>query len=264
MLIDYHSHTGHSRCVKHPYSVKDGFKMAKSRGIDRWGVTNHVHFNSPIQDFFQDLKAEINAVDPKNIYLGLELDIDSEDGHCVLKPETIKLVDYIIAAPHNQAIGFLTMPDTDEDGVREYFIALKKTLINSFKKIPIGIWAHPFLQEVENFGAKYWKPYLRPMLNDLLPICASKGIAVEINESYFSKTSNVDKHEEIIDGMHYTEQVTSVLQDLYTMVKGHSDVKLSYGSDAHSVEDAGNIGDLIKFAKKLGIPDSRFVVIEKK
>lgn len=237
--------------------------MAKSHGIDRWGVTNHVHFNSPIQDFFQALKAEIDVVDTKNIYLGVELDIDSEDGHCVLKPETIKMVDYIIAAPHNQALGFLTMPDTDEDGVREYFLALKNTLANSFKNIPIRIWAHPFLQEVENFGAKYWKTYLLPMLNDLLPICANKGIALEINASYFSKTSDPNNEMPALDGVPYHIQVQRVLKELYQTALTHPDLQFSYGSDAHSVEQVGNIASLIEFAKAVGIPDSRFVLIEK-
>ena len=102
--------------------------------------------------------------------------------------QNMEILDYIIAGPHHQPMTSLDPEIATERSIKGYFKNLKLTLLNSFKNIPVDIWPHPFLHEVEKFKDFYWEDYLREIYTECLELCANKGIALEIN-SYWHRFS---------------------------------------------------------------------------
>ncbi len=187
-MYDYHTHNGYTACVDKVWSVEEGWRISKSFGVQKLGIANHVHFKDPIQDFLPRVKDEIDNFGEKNIVFGVELDIESPEGINVLSRENMELLDYIIAGPHHQPIAILESKDVSEAQEKEYFHNLRKTLLTSFKNIPVDIWPHPFLHEVEKFKDKYWCSYLLDIYTEVLELCANRGIALEIS-SYWHRFS---------------------------------------------------------------------------
>ena len=272
-LIDWHTHNGASRCVKNPYSLEEGIKSARYQGLFSFGVTNHVHFNSPIQDFIPELRQNVDTINQsiiKNekhkyrtgevpILMGVELDVDSPEGICVLNPETIKLIDYVIAGPHNQPTAFLKMQDISEEEEADYFSNLKAVLTSAMKKVPLNIWVHPFLQEIENFVDKYWKQYMESILLECLPIIANKGIAIEITGEFHNKFLGPDDWDTSMDGIPKYKRMITMLTSIYKHAIQFPEIKFTFGSDAHAVDRVGDIASQRLFAKILGVPNNRIV-----
>jgi histidinol phosphatase-like PHP family hydrolase len=261
---DYHSHNGYSRCVHNPYSIEKSWEQAQKTKIEKLGITNHVHFNSPIQDFLPKMKLEVESIQSSNLLLGVELDVDSPQGKNVLHPDTYKIIDYVVAGPHNQATGFLKMPDIEEEEIDGYFENLREVLTNSLKKVDMQIWVHPFLQEFHEFGDLYWKKYLKPMLNDCLPICANKGIAIEISAAFHreNKVPEFQTHWTTWDA--YYPTLKSMLKEIYQTALTYPEIPFSFGSDAHNINEVGDIEIPIQLASELEIPVSRIINIEKR
>jgi histidinol phosphatase-like PHP family hydrolase len=272
-LIDFHTHNGESRCVKQPYSLEAGWDSAQKQGIYSFGVTNHVHYNSPLQDFLPDLRLKVDKINQsimkkrtgiynKNevpILLGVELDVDSPEGICTLKPETFKIIDYVIGGPHNQPTAFLKMPDISEEEEADYFDNLKQVLTSAMKKVPLNIWVHPFLQEIENFVDKFWKKYMESILLECLPIIANKGIAIEITGEFHNKSLGLDDWDMMMEGIPKYKRMLDMLTSIYKHALQFPEIRFSFGSDAHSVESVGDIANQRVFAKILGIPNNRIV-----
>ena len=79
------------------------------------------------------------------------------------------------------------MGDISNEEIADYFADLKLRLINSMKQIPFQIWPHPFLQEFETTGDRFWLEFIQPIFQDILPIIADKGIAMEFNTDLLHK-----------------------------------------------------------------------------
>lgn len=261
---DYHVHNGYSRCVKNPYSINESWQRALSKEIEKLGITNHVHFNSPIQDFLPNIKSEIDSTNNPNFLLGVELDIDSPHGKNVLSSDTYGVIDYVVAGPHNQATGFLKMVDIEEDEIDGYFDNLRDVLVNSLKNVNMQIWVHPFLQEFHEFGDLYWKKFLKPILNDCLPICANKGIAIEISAAFHRENQVPEFQSHWSTWDTYYPVLNSMLKEIYQTALAYPDIPFSFGSDAHQINEIGDINIPIQIAYELDIPISRIIKIEKR
>lgn len=262
-FYDYHCHNGYSRCVKRPWNILDGWKTAKSKGIKRLGITNHVHFNSPTQDYLFQLRERINEIDDPNLLLGVELDIDSPEGKNVLNKQTFEILDYVIGAPHNQPTGFLLNEYVEEEDIRCYFSDLRDVLISSLKTIPLTVWVHPFLQEVGQLKGKYWKEYLNPIYLECLDICAKKGIAIELTPQYFG-VYKVNQSFVWSPELKINKDQFNIVSEIYSIAAKNPEIKFSIGSDAHDINDVGEIQIPQFFIKKENISDKRVIEIERK
>jgi len=264
--FDHHCHSGYSRCVKVPYAIKDGLKRAISRGfVEGIGITNHCHFNSPEQDHLKQSREEIDRLNQDlgdtKVLLGVELDIDHPSGKFVLTKESLDLVDYVLAGPHNMPHKSLAFPDMAQEDFDEYFGVLHDILVNSLEKNPIDIIPHPFLQEIE-IGGSFFEKEVFAILPDILDVLAEKGIAMEISSTFhrdkqdtvelFSPGNNEDGWLQII-------KMTS---KIYKEALKRHDLKFSFASDAHRLDLAGDIFTPIMIARALHVPGKRIMHLE--
>jgi len=251
-LYDFHTHNGYSGCAsKYPYSIAEGWKAIQKRGIVKWGISNHYPTRPVYGDYIPALRKEVDDMENENILLGVELEMKSEDGESVLLPHHYHQLDYIIGSVHELPHDFLTLPDITEDEIADFFASFRRILINGFEKIPVRIWGHPFMNEFEKFGGKYWKDYLLPIFQDCLEVIAKRNIAIDINPSYAGKCA---RHPE----------VSNVLDDLFTLAMNTPDVYFVTSSDAHSLANLGDLSIPLSYVKKYKIPESRILEIYKK
>lgn len=251
-LQDYHTHNGYSGCAsKYPYSVAEGWKTIQQRGVTKWGLSNHYPSQKIYGNFIPILRAEIDAMENDNILLGVELELSSEEGNWDLKRDQLNHLDYVIGSVHNQPHGFLTLPDITAEEIDEFFESFRNLLVNNFEKNPIQIWGHPFMNEFERFGAKYWQYHLRPIFEAMLPILAKRHIAIDINPSYESKCKKFP-------------EVAGVLDDLFSLATDNPDVYFVTSSDAHSLANLGDLSFALSLVEKYEIPERRILEINKK
>nr|MDO8108947.1 hypothetical protein [Candidatus Sigynarchaeota archaeon] len=264
-FFDHHVHTGYSRCVKTPYAIKAALERALQRGyVEGIGITNHVHFNSPEQEHLVKSRAEIDALNRKlkapRVLLGAEVDVDHPTGKFVLTKISQGLVDYVIAGPHNLPHQSLAMDGMDKEEFAEYFGTLEEIIVNSFSKNPVDIWVHPFLQEIE-IGGEFFSEYIFAMLPRILTVLKECDIAMEISATFHR--DKMDTVKIFKQGQHDEPwlQVIRITNKIYKAALDHGGINFSFGSDAHELEDAGDIGMPAAIAGLLGIPGSHILHI---
>ncbi len=259
-LFDSHTHNGYSRCVKKIWTISDGWRQAKSRGLKGLGITNHVHFNSPRQEFLAGLRDEINRIPQANICLGVELDIDDPKGRIMLQKETLDILDYVIAGPHNMPTDSLNFSDIAQDEIEEYFSSLRNILVSSLKGGPIDAWVHPFYQEL-HFGAKFW-PQIAPIYAECLEICANRGIALELTEA-FNRDVNPIEMQRRGDLPAFKRELTNLVEKMVVQAAGVPDLQFTLASDAHNLAEVGNLGFPLKLVRSINGLQSRLVHFQK-
>nr|MDO8088005.1 hypothetical protein [Candidatus Sigynarchaeum springense] len=261
--FDHHVHTGHSRCVKVPYALDAAVDRALARGfIEGFGSTNHVHFNSPDQSHLPVTRREIDEINAKRgkpfILLGAEVDVDHPSGRFTLTKQSLDILDYVIAGPHNQPHRSLAMDGMGKEEFDEYFEALEAIIVNSLSKNPVDVWVHPFLQEIEISG-ECFSDYLFPILDKVLPVMKDKGIAMEISSTFprdKGDTVEIFKPGPRVDGWIQVARMTS---KVYKAALDYGGITFSFASDAHGLENVGDIGAPMAIARGLGIPGKQIL-----
>lgn len=260
---DYHTHSGFYRGSGEIWTPEAGWEQIQKKGRSQLGICNKVEFNHPAHDFIPILSKKITDLQNPEIFMGVELDLGHPSGQIVLDSNYLRYLDYIIAGPHNQPVETLAWPDLDEEAKCEYFQSYRDILVNSFKKGQISIWAHPFLQEIENTGSRF-SAELFPIFQEMITLCDEKGIAIEINENFFRTKQPSRKYMQFwrtIDT--YWADKYQLLERLYSYALTESRVFFSLGSDTHKLNAVGDIEESITFLQKIQIPHSRLLVLTK-
>jgi histidinol phosphatase-like PHP family hydrolase len=251
-LYDYHTHNGYSGCAsKAPYSVLEGWKTIQSRGVTKWGISNHYPTRSVYGDYFPALRSEIDAMHNNNILLGVELEMNSEEGKCALTPQQLELLDYVIGSVHNLPHNFLSLPNVDEEEIAEFFGSFRNMLVNGLERIPVRIWGHPFMNEFNEWGDAYWKEHLLPIYEKCLDIIERRQIAIDINPSYAGKCKKFPTVEQVLD-------------EMFTLAIDRPGVYFVTSSDAHSLANLGDLTIPLRFMEKYHISSNRILEIDKK
>ncbi|MHA1819695.1 MAG: PHP domain-containing protein [Promethearchaeota archaeon] len=283
-LIDLHTHNGFYRGSGEVWSIEEGIKVAKKKGINILGISPKLE--SPKQNFIKLLRNELDQLKRKEeftyiqsksaefqVYLGIELDIRITNGSILLNKESYKYLDFILAAPHQMPHRSLVW-DLEEDELDEYFKILHDTLYYSFKKNDLNIWAHPFLQEIE-ISADMYKSRLIDLFRDVLEICVNKNMALEINENYFrvknppnellnaNPSIKYDKTsiKDLLADNSYYKRKFAFLKELFTIAIKEYKMKFTFGSDTHDLNKVGDISECIKFARELGLRSKDIYVL---
>ncbi|MHA1700284.1 MAG: hypothetical protein ACTSWN_15680, partial [Promethearchaeota archaeon] len=233
--FDHHVHNGFSRCVKVPFSVESAFNVARARGfIEGIGITNHCHMNSPDQSHLEPTRMAIDQLNSRlgetRVLLGVELDIDHPSGRFVLSEKSLSIVDYVVAGPHNMPHRSLAFPDMEREDFDEYFAVLHDILVNSFEKNPIDIWPHPFLQEIEIGGTTFEK-YIFDILDDVLPVLAEKGIAMEISSTFLRDKDGTVEIRNKSDKDPGWLQIAKITNKIYKLANDFGKISFSFASD---------------------------------
>ncbi len=246
------------------WTCAEGWQQASSKQIERLGIADKVEFNHPRTDFIPILRKEIDALANPAILLGVELDIGHPSGLCVLPPDVATQLDFVIAGAHNQPVKTLTWPDIASEDIEEYFTSYGDILYNSIRNAPVTIWAHPFLQEVEYTGRKYWS-LLEPIFRHMCGLCAEKGIALEINENYFRKRQPpADTRAWWPSAKDYYQEKQHLLLEMFDIANAEFELQFSFASDTHKLENVGDISGCIRFAESLGLDREKILLLAKR
>lgn len=231
--------------------MKEGWQVIQERGITKWGISNHYPTRSEYGNYIPSLRQEVDWLETDKILLGVEMELEHEDGTNEIPPDILKHLDFVIGSSHHQPMGFLNLPDITEDEIGEFFTSYRNVLINSFNKLQIDIWGHPFLQELQHFGDRFWNNYLKPLWYECLEVCADKHIAIELTPTYDNKCK---------------KQPTTypVLDEMYRIAMENSNIMFVTSSDSHSLAGLGDIRIPMDYVKKFNIPDSRLLELHKK
>ncbi len=261
--VDYHTHNGFYRGDPEMWTCAQGWQQASSKKIECLGIADKVEFNHPRTDFIPILRKEIDALANPAILLGVELDIGHPSGLCVLPPDVVSQLDFVIAGAHNQPVKTLTWPDLAPEDIEEYFASYGDILYNSLRNAPVTIWAHPFLQEVEYTGRKYWS-YLEPIFRRMCELCVDKKIALEINENYFRKrTPPAATTSWWSSAKEYYQEKQHLLLEMFDIANAEYQLHFSFASDTHNLANVGDIAGCVRFAEALGLARDNFLLLEK-
>ncbi|MHA1730781.1 MAG: hypothetical protein ACTSU5_02510 [Promethearchaeota archaeon] len=271
-LHDYHTHNGFYRGSLEEWPVSAGWAVARDKGVTALGICPKVEFNHPKQDFLPYLRGEVDDFrrsgdGEPDVFLGVELDIGDPRGKIVLHPESAKLLDYVIAGPHNQPVRSLTWGDLEADELEEYFSSYGDILVNSLAKVDVGpgvlVWAHPFLQEIEYTAGRYWRGYLESIFADVLDVCAGRGIALEVNENFFRRKEPPQESSGWwVSPRDYYREKLDTLRMMFKRALAETDVQFSFASDTHQLRAVGDIRESVAFALEVGIPQGRLLELD--
>ncbi len=216
-----------------------------------------MHFNSPDQSHLAISRGEIDEINVKHsepfILLGAEVDVDHQSGRFTLTKQSLGILDYVIAGPHNQSHKSLAMDDMGTEEFDEYFEALKAVIIKS-----VDIWVHSFLQEIE-IGRDYFVEYQFPIFEKVLPVLKDKGIAMEISSTFQRNKNDLVEIFKLGPRVEGWIKVARMTARIYNKALNFGSIKFSFASDAHELENVGDIGTPITIARWLGILGSRIV-----
>jgi len=95
-ISDYHVHTSASHCCKEHYGPIDAWNVARERGIEYLGITDH---DVPFKNGY--LQSHERAVKGKTgLLLGLEVSIRDEQGRIQVAKRDLERLDYVLLAEH--------------------------------------------------------------------------------------------------------------------------------------------------------------------
>ncbi len=236
---DYHTHTYFSDGVS---SVEQNVKVAIDKGLKEIAITDH-SFGSPsiyslTRPKFARLRKDIATAKEKygdqiTIYTGIEADIIGIDGQLDLKRSELELLDVLVMGYHSFA-----MPKSFYDFSKLFWNAhmrlLKfpsqediarntKAIINSIKKYPIDILAHP-------------NHILKVDCYELAKAASDYGVYLELNA----------KHINTLSPDAFAKMLTT-------------DVKFLMNSDAHKCGRVAEFAKPLAYAEKYNMDLSRIV-----
>ena len=183
--------------------------------------------------------------------MGVEVDIDDEDGKNKLPEHWRGIVDYIVGSSHNQPVDFLSLSDIEDEEIEEFFDTYRGSLINSFNNIPISIWGHPLLRVFQHFGDRFWKKYMLPVYEECLDVCAEQNIAIELTPQYYNKCSKQPSTFKILD-------------EMYSLAMNNKEILFTTSSDGHTMKTLGDLTIPVQYVKKFKIPQDRLLRLKSK
>jgi histidinol-phosphatase (PHP family) len=234
LIVDLHNHT--YRCNHATGTPIEYFNKSKEIGIDIYGFSDHapMDFDTFYRMKFDDMIDYEREIRETGALVGYEVDF----GDTFIDDRVINAkVDYLIGSIHfinewgfdNPAfIGEYKNKNIDEIW-EEYFFAITKMAKTSL----FDIVGHFDLMKVFNFLPK---KDIRILAQDAIKAIKKSNMVLEINSSGFRKAPK--------------EQYPSreILEIVYEY-----DIPITFGSDAHSVEQVGSgLLDAIELAKSIG------------
>ncbi|MFI3229016.1 MAG: PHP domain-containing protein [Bacillota bacterium] len=236
---DYHTHTHYSDGVA---KVEQNVAVAIEKGLQELAITDHAFGNpstwSLTREKFASQLVEINAMrekfgDKLTIYTGIEADIVGTDGELDIRQDEVHQFDVLVMGYHSFA------KPKDWQSFKDIFLSAHlrmikfpskediarntKSIIESIKRYPIDILAHPnHLFKVDCY--------------ELAKAASDYGVYMELNAKHINTLS----HEA------FEKMLTT-------------DVKFLINSDAHKAERIANFEKPLAYAKKHNMDLSRIV-----
>lgn len=235
ILRDYHIHTEKSACGHASNQTRAILDKVANLGYDSIGLSDHLHPGTD-RKIFQQVKGEIqqwreqNAQVPMEVLIGCEADVLAP-GVVTIDLSFATIFDYVIVSPNHYHLAWVEKPPCKTATLEqciEHLLATHLTAANP----PAQIIAHPFTYGCSRFAElvdhldadRLWPLIHRAKVNQ---------VAMEISSGAVNSP-----HQEFV-------------QKFYTLCLENG-VKLCPGSDAHRLEDVGELAFLESYLERLG------------
>ncbi len=258
ITIDLHTHTNYSHAA---HSPKEMFDSAMAKGLSLIGFSEHSprphgynytrEYRERLARLFPEYIREVTALkeqNPDKVMVGLEMDWMNGEEEFVAQSIAAHDYDYVLGSVH-----FLKTWGYDDDPgdwhevdekifsarYEEYFRTMAKMAASGFFQIA----SHPDLIKifsVEIFRRWLDMPYSLDLVRDALKAIKDAGMSMEISSAGLRKMCK-----EIYPG----PKIMALAADV--------GVPISFGSDAHRVEDVGyGFDQLAAYAASFGYKNS--------
>lgn len=242
--IDLHIHTHFSECThkpsKPPMTVENILRQAEKCGYETIGLCDHIHKGSDAT-IVERLREEVSQLKPNiRVLVGCEADVISPS-EVSIRADFAARVDFIALAATHYQMPWVQIPlSTDPAHVANHYVEMLAKAVNTEF---VDIIAHPFCTHAAILGNM---PVILSKIPDedlleLLEIARSNRIAMELTPKVFNP---------INDGC---------LIRFYKLCK-QVGVKISLGSDSHTLNGIGHLSLVLDRAAKIGLEPSDFLL----
>ncbi len=248
---DYHIHTVYSGHSAPDMTVRNVIEMAGALGLQSIVVLEHAFYADMGRASLEQIRKDAAAVEsPVRVLIGMEIDPDySRKGRLVFEGFDRKELDAVLVGTHavpGTGKGWHARLDLTRDERERICRMWFDTMERVVEEAPIDVIAHPgrLLSRngiVEDFGGSVLKSFER-----LFAIAKKKNVAFELNESLLKLLNSENR-------LHsYTEVISLALS---------SGLKISIGSDAHSLDRIGESFYIAQIIRQLHLtPDNLYVI----
>jgi histidinol phosphatase-like PHP family hydrolase len=230
---DCHVHTISSPCGKPDMTVRDIVEQARRLKLAGFCLTDHLHPETE-RDQFVRLRAAVDAVSQSDmqLWVGCEAELLTV-GTFSIKATDLSLVDLVLVAPfHGDYCEDRPKGETEEE-IADFMLRL----LNSALDCPgARIIVHPLWMAMEwpfDLERVIKMMLSSPAMTDLLKKATTAGIAMEVNPKMLSGP------------------FIGLAEPFYLRCLDQN-VKLSFGSDAHTLSRMDVWDDFEHFFNKLG------------
>ncbi len=245
---DLHVHTFRSPCGKDEMVPADILRVALDKGLDRLGITDHFY---PMTDPFEIEEtriafeeAQFLTGNPVELLFGCEVEV-SGPGMIAAGPELAESLDFVMAGTtHFQNKGITDFPEGLDDVQKAFYVL--ETFQYAVTLPWINVIAHPFFVHPTVLTPGAVDVLENYQLRPALEIAKENGIAMEISRRIY----------------HMPEQFIFAAR-FYALCK-EIGLKFTIGSDAHQLQDIGNVLVLRPFIKEMGLTEADFWVPERR
>ena len=240
--LDLHVHTHLSPCGQDEMVPAEILRTAVERGIAKLAITDHLYSFSDLSAFdeirseFEEAKSRLDS--SIEVFFGCEVEIMAP-GRTAGSPELAERMDFVMAgATHFHNRGITDFPEGMDDHETAHYI------LSTFEYaagLPwVDVIAHPFFVIPRVCSGEVVGLLTNSELTPALELARDNNVALEISRRI----------------LHTPEQLVFSAR-FYSLCK-EVGLKLTIGSDAHRLEDVGNVRLLEPFINELGLTEEDF------
>jgi putative hydrolase len=228
-LFDFHIHSEFSADSRSP--LEQIVEEAETKGLDAIAITDHGPELSvgidprQIRAYFEKIQ-RLRESAPLKVLIGMEINIVDDRGNVDLDPAWLARLELPVFSVH-----YTPSASSTEEKARLYVQMVRLCLERIRSRV--SVLAHPFF---------VYRPLLRHIpredVEEILELMADRGVAAEINVRYRTPPD---------------ELLGLCL---------HKGVKMSIGSDAHSLSEVGDVRWAMRRLARLGAKEEDLLLSE--
>ncbi len=238
---DYHIHTVYSGHSTPDMTVRNIIKRAEVIGLESIVVLEHAFYSDMGRAGLEQIRKEVSAVEtPIKVLIGMEIDPDySRKGRLAFEDFEREEIDAVLVGTHaipGTGKGWHAKLELTRKERERIYRAWFETVESLLENSRIDIIAHPgrLISRngiVEEFSGQVMKDFER-----LFASARRRNAAVELNESLLK----------LLHGEARLQSYTEVIRLAMSM-----ELKISPGSDAHSLDRIGENHLILRVAEQL-------------
>ncbi len=243
-------------------------------GAPYYCISDHIHYNEDDEYFPETLnlaKGLIAKSIDKPLFLASEITFADSEGNLPLHPRSKKYLSYTLIGAHYIPGTSINMEDThqgkstlyqwleeDYEKLSQLFEIVESMYTKGIAKNSPDILVHPFSTILR---CDFAHVELLSVFEKICEICQETRTAIEINRS------EIRRFIEFPNPVSIEHPDVPPLRDFYhklISIMAKYDILISLGSDAHNLNDVGDIGPCVDMINTYHISPDRILNLKKK